>query len=218
VKHYNTQIFNEIIESRIISELVAFFFNNVYLQSTYLGMTKITDPWQYPEVVDLLEPIMHTLGFTENIGDNFYLHYGPYFPHTDNTVGMNSCNVLIPLMLSCNLPQKFIIFDQVCNSPSGATWTGSVTLPEEFMHNKARSYPYNDASVAGKTEAPNVCNVLQFVETRDRGSDLYNGLSGVAYDWVPGDIIAFPSNRLHCSGIMPNKWKLGLSLRFKYND
>ena len=79
-----------------------------------MGMEKLSAPWWIPGVSELLRPILDQYIDTSiNVGDTYFKHYLPYFPHADNNNVFDTINVLIPLQLSSpSEEQHFVVFDQ----------------------------------------------------------------------------------------------------------
>jgi hypothetical protein len=212
------KIHKNVISKDILDKLIDFFIKNTHLHRNTMGMIKISQPWEY--VADILTPVLtQYINTSKNLGDNFYKHSFPYFPHIDSGGNPNSYNVLIPLKLSNNVEQKFIIFDQHCTDYTGATWIGNIWKPEEdFEKNKKREFPCNDNTVIGCTNREIDPLLYQDLEFDYRNKEMFFGLTGRAYDYVPGNILIFPSNKIHCTGKMLCDWKIGLSLRFDLVD
>ena len=213
VKIYESALSNEVLDI-----LLNFFNSNTHLHYDTMGMKKIIEPWQH--VQHILEPILSKYFPTDtNLGDNFYKHNFPYFTHIDSCNNKNSYNVLIPLYLSENTNQKFVIFDQYCTDYSGATWLGDIWKPEgDFESNKKRDFPYKDETVIGCTDKPISDDMYEVLKYDYRNEEQFFGLTGIAYDYKPGNILVFPSNQLHCTGRMDCEYKIGLSLRFEILD
>lgn len=212
------QNYKNVIPKNIIDNLFNFFITNTHLHRDTMSMIKISSPWQY--VVDILDPILYNyIDTSDNLGDNFYRHSFPYFTHTDSNNSPNSYNVLIPLYVENDAEQKFIIFDQYSKDYSSATWIGDLWKPSgNFETNKTkRGFPYQDPKVIGCTKNPIDPNLYKDLKFNLRNEEMFFGLTGKAYDYIPGDLLIFPSNRLHCTGRMLCKYKIGLSLRFNVN-
>ena len=215
--HY--KVYKNVFNSGVINSVTEYYNNR--FEETHLtnGMYKIEDPWNIDIVQQNIKPILSKYFNTdlENIGDNIYKHNDPYFPHCDTSIGYPCFNVLIPLQVHNNLEQKFCIFDQYINDfTSGATWMGKwYAATPEFEHNKKRRYPYKDKIVKNITTQDIDEELFTHLETRGRDRLLFKGLSGVAVDFYPGDLIIFDSKHIHCTGKMECEWKMGLSLRFK---
>ena len=219
-------IVENIIETKIIDRLIKYFEFECKFDIGFspkhqltMGMEKVIDPWSIPMVRDLLDPtISHYIDTSDNVGDTFFKHTDPYFPHADNNNEFDTVNVLIPLQRShTQHNQYFIVFDQTNTQNSGATWMGEYDVPGEFQFNKKRTFPGRDTIVSGATSediTEELYNIYLHAPNRPR--ELFYGLSiNQAYDWVPGNMIMFNSDHIHCSGTMHCDWKLGLSLRFK---
>jgi len=146
----------------------------------------------------------------EFVTGNFYKHSKPYLPHTDfKTYQNNYLNIVIPLLFSEDLP-SLVIFDQLWEQDS-ITWC---------MHHPVHYFSYNIGVKGCPYEYP-----VKGLTNKDIDTDLYQhlshypqaclfGLSGQAYPFVPGSIIAFDNRYIHCTSKM-NGEKLGISLRFK---
>jgi hypothetical protein len=210
--------YENILSQEILDELLYFFHTNTHLHKDTMGMTKISQPWPYVEPI-LGHILSKILPIEKNLGDNFYKHNFPYFTHIDSNNNPNSYNLLIPLHIENNAEQKFIIFDQYCTDYAGATWIGDIWKPkQDFETNKKREFPYKDTTVVGCTDRPIDSNLYKDLEYAFRNEEMFFGLTGTAYDYKPGNILIFPSNRLHCTGKMTCKYKIGLSLRFEVLD
>lgn len=214
----NVKNYKNFIPNSVLDELVSFFENNTHLHHDTMGMTKIYNPWEHTR--ELLDPLLSKcIDTNKNLGDNFYKHSFPYFPHIDSAGNRDSYNVLIPLKLSDDVDQKFVIFDQVCTNYSGATWIGDIWKPlGDFETNKKRIFPHTDVDVVGCTTDPIDSDLYEILKYDYRNEALFFGLTGKVYDYLPGDILIFPSNRIHCTGRMVCKWKIGISLRFEILD
>jgi len=218
-------IIENIVSKEVLVELIDHFESREDQHNHTMGMEKLDDPWSMPEVSGLLRPILDQyIDTSTNVGDTYFKHFRPYFPHADNNNEFDTINALIPLQRSHthrNRPvqrnQYFVVFDQINTQSSGATWLGEHVLPGEFQHNKKRTFPGTDSIVSGATsEEINEELYNIYLRSPNKPRELFCGLSiDQAYRWVPGDIIMFNSNQIHCSGTMHCDWKLGLSLRFK---
>ena len=138
------KIYKSLLSNQVIDSLLDFFNSNTSLHYDTMGMIKIGQPWNH--IQHILEPILKKyIPVDKNLGDNFYKHSFPYFTHVDSGNNKNSYNVLIPLYVSNNIEQKFVVFDQYCTDYSGATWLGDIWKPEQdFNLNKKRDFPYKD--------------------------------------------------------------------------
>lgn len=210
--------YENILSQEIVDELLYFFNSNSHLHYNTMGMTKILNPWTYTEKI--LSPVLSKiLPIEKNLGDNFYKHNFPYFTHIDSNNNPYSYNVLIPLYIHDNKEQKFVIFNQYSTDYSGATWIGNIWKPAgDFETNKKREFPYKDPTVFGCTNEPVDPSLYEILKYKYRNEEMFFGLTGVSYDYKPGNILIFPSNRLHCTGRMFCYYKIGLSLRFEVLD
>ena len=212
-------IIENIIGKDVLVKLVDYFESREDQHQHIMGMEKLNDPWSMPEVSELLRPILDQyIDISTNVGDTYFKHPRPYFPHADNNSEFDTVNVLIPLQMShTQYNQYFIVFDQINTQSSGATWMGEYESPGEFDYNKKRTFPGTDPIVSGTTsEEINEELYNIYLRSPNFPRELFYGLSiDQAYRWVPGDMIMFNSNQIHCTGTMHCDWKLGLSLRFK---
>lgn len=203
-----------------VEYLSNYFFNNEHLHVLHSNhMLKITKPWERDEVRSFLTPILSKYFDVENaknLGDNFYKHSAPYFPHVDLYGGEYPCiNCVIPLYLSNGLPQSFVIFDQYITEYVGRTWLGEYESKVNYVANKSAGFPFKDSSVKGLTNKDIDDSLYTaHLESEYRPEELYYGMSGTAIDWKPGDLIFFDSKYIHASAKIKNDFKLGLSLRF----
>lgn len=215
----NYKVLSDVIPLSVVSVLVDYFNNNVHQHRTTNSMTKIDQPWTIPFIKNNLYKILNTYVDVDlpNLGDNLYKHSFPYFPHVDLENGYPCFNCLIPLHLSDNKPQHFVIFNQFVNDTNnGKTWLGNFSLDGNFEANKKRKFPYNDPIVENLTTLDidqEFYNTYLDHEYRDR--ELFKGMTGIATNFKPGNLILFDSKYIHCTGKMNNKYKIGLSLRFK---
>ena len=211
-------IIENIVSKEVLVELIDYFESREDHDHT-MGMEKLIDPWSAPEVSEVLRPLLDQyIDISTNVGDTYFKHSRPYFPHADNNNEFDTINALIPLQRShTQYNQYFVVFDQINTRSNGATWLGEHVLPGEFQHNKKRTFPGTDPIVCGTTSEEineEIYNV--YLRSPNRPRELFYGLSiDNVYRWVPGDVLIFNSNRIHCSGTMHCDWKLGLSLRFK---
>lgn len=215
--HY--KVLADVIPLSVITVLVDYFNNNSHRHRTTNSMVKIDFPWTIPTIRDSLYNILNTYVDVDlpNLGDNLYKHNFPYFPHVDLENGYPCFNCLIPLLLSENNPQHFVIFDQYVNDVNnGKTWLGNFSLEGNFEANKKRKFPFDDEIVENLTTE----NIDQdfydsYLKYDYRDEQLFKGMTGVATDYKPGNLILFDSKYIHCTGKMNNSYKMGLSLRFK---
>jgi hypothetical protein len=170
--------------------------------------------------IDSVKAVVEFLKFDINnlVGDNFYKHSRAYFPHVDAPFNEAAkyLHVVVPIEKEYTENQFFIIFDQT-SKIGPATWTGLLDVDIDFDHNKQikgyiKEEDITNYSFGGITDL--------FHQTYlPYPKDWYTGLSGIAFEWIPGTAIIFPSNRLHCSGTMPkDAKKLGITLKFKMNN
>jgi len=211
--HY--RIIENLIDEKIIGEILDFFHSNDHLRTKHMGMDKLEAPWDYPVINQLSETIKEYVDISKCLGDNVFKHNFPYFPHVDIDERYPIVNFLIPLYVDNNLPQYFVIFDQHVTDNVPRTWTGNLKLNDDFKTNKATSFIYTDRNVRNLTD----CEIdedfyLKYLDHPLRNRELFRGCTGTAVEYKPGNAIMFDSKYIHCTGSMIAKYKIGLSLRF----
>lgn len=215
------KVFENVFDKKVLAEILEYFetSSDVVLHN---GMEKLENPWLLPIIQDKIKPVLSKYFDTtlENLGDNIYKHNHPYFPHVDTSKTYPCFNVLIPIKVDRDLPQKFCIFDQYVNRfESGYTWVGNLyQFIKDFDYNKKRKFVYNDDIVVNP-EVEQLDNDFfeNYLQSKTFSKDLFKGLNGVAIDFKPGNLIVFDSKYIHCTGKFHGNWKVGLSLRFKGN-
>ena len=176
-------------------------------------MDKRTDIEQYKSVRDVVE----YLGYDPDdiYGDNFYKHPHPYFPHSDAPEEDPEyyLHIVVPIEKPYDEDQYFVVFDQM-SKIGRATYIGFTTYELNFEVNKTIR---GEIPTDFITDFANNGIDTKFHETYlPYPLEWYNGLSGNAVAWKPGSVIIFPSNRIHCTGKMPeNVEKMGVSIRLK---
>jgi hypothetical protein len=215
--HY--KVLYDVIPLSVVSVLIDYFNNNPHQHRTTNSMIKIDQPWTVSAIRDSLYEVLNSYVDVDlpNLGDNLYKHSFPYFPHVDLENGYPCFNCLIPLFLSNNNPQHFVIFDQyVTDVDNGKTWLGNFSIEGNFEANKKRKFPYSDSIVKNLTNQDIDQEFYStYLEHEYRDRELFKGMTGVATDYKPGNLILFDSKHIHCTGKMNNNYKIGLSLRFK---
>ena len=183
------------------------------------NVIKINHPWRHLQ--DVLDPILSKyIRTNRGQGGNIYRHTNLYSLHVDSDEPTQMINVNIPIHLEVTDPaQHFIVFDQWTDNGYGQTWYGD--RPDinnyDFDRNKKLAMtPWNDERVYDKTDkdidAEFYANYLEFDHHKP---DYFKGLSGVAYDWRPGNLVMFNSNNIHCTGKLVGPWKMGLLINFE---
>jgi hypothetical protein len=195
-----------VIESTIISKLIDDYNSRGSYDTDTMNKA---GPGQSLHILhEILENILDRK--LEFVTGNFYKHSKPYLPHTDfKTYEQNYLNIVVPLAYSGE-KASLVIFDQVWDQDS-ITWC---------MHHPVHHFTYNIGVKGCPYEYP-----VKGLTNKDIDNELYQylshyskqslfGLSGNAYPFEPGSIIAFDNRRIHCTSKM-NGEKLGISLRFK---
>lgn len=212
--HY--KVLYDIIKKEQIQKILELFETHAHIRETRMGMDKLKSPWIYDEIRELEPVIGQYVDTSVNIGDNVYKHSFPYYPHVDIDERYPCVNVLIPLYVSDNMKQDFVIFDQYVKEPIPKTWIGNQKFTGTFEKNTIGEFIHNDTNVEGSTN-----NKIdeefykQYLEHEYRDRDLFYGCSGTAVDYAPGNMILWDSKHIHCTGKMNAKFKIGLSLRFR---
>lgn len=200
------QKFN-VIDSISISRLI----DDYNSRKTYDTSTmNKTNPGESLTVIQ--EAIENTLGRKlEYVTGNFYKHTVPYLPHTDfKTYEKNYLNIVIPLSYSGD-QASLVIFDQTWELDS-VTWCMQYPV-QYFTYNtgvKGCPHEYPVKNLTGKGIDDNLYNA----HLSHYPKHCLFGLSGNAYSFEPGSIIAFDNRHIHCTSKM-NGEKIGISLRFK---
>lgn len=164
-------------------------------------------------IVDLLKPILENVLEKQltYINGNYYKHDKPYLPHTDyKTYENNTLNIVIPLAYTGREP-SLVIFDQRWELDS-VTWC---------MHNPVQYFDYNigvkgcpaDYPVIGLTNA-DIDDKLYRMHLTHYPKNLLRGLTGTAFPFEVGSVIAFDNRFIHCTSNITAE-KLGITLRFK---
>ena len=205
--------FKNIISTTIQKDLIDFFWMTKDLHFFTNDMLKIRKPWQ-GITEELLEPILsNIIDTTNNLGDNYYYHKFSYLPHTDYQE-KESYNIVIPLAMENKIGQQcFVVFDQIFLH-SGRTFCGNIEM-EEFVSNKLYRGHIKTEDATGLTNKSIPNKFYNKYLNNNYPEDLFWGLSGNAFEWIPGNIIVFNSRNIHCTGKMNCDAKLGLSLRFE---
>lgn len=184
------------------------------------GMEKLSIPYDDSDFMTRVNDLIkNKLGVTADytiVGDNYYKHDRSYFPHCDATNERAWLNIVIPLMqYSVFGPQKFVVFDQLWLG-ANTTWMGKVSIPGDFASNKKTNQrPWDSQFLQHGTDCSLPEVLWQQFDSNNFDRDYFHGLDGVAYDWIPGDIIVFDSQHIHATGKMQSKSKLGLSVRIE---
>jgi hypothetical protein len=144
------------------------------------------------------------------VSGNFYKHSIPYFPHTDFKRHLdNTINVVIPLHYTNSTP-SLVIFDQIWDRDS-VTWCMDHPVGTFEVNVAVKGCPY-EYPVQNLTGNNIDLDLYEYV--KHFSYDSCFGLSGKAYSFEPGNLIAFDNKRIHCTSSIDGE-KLGISLRFK---
>jgi hypothetical protein len=215
-----------ILKNAMTADEVSFLENYFYTRDEHIhtnGMKKypVLGTSHESEFLKILDDIIkNKVGIDkeyELLGDNFYEHYGSYFPHTDSVQPNSWLNILVPIKLFGQKEiQKFIVFDQQYIQ-GNRTWMGTKKMTGDYVSNKKIEKRIFDSD--------GVINLTNIDIPDELYSDIWKfhfpkdelfGLSGQSFDWIPGDIIVFNSRCIHTTGKMNCQKKLGLSIRIGY--
>lgn len=142
---------------------------------------------------------------------NFYKHTTPYLPHTDYRIDQdNELNIVIPLEFKGTTPH-LVVFDQIWNRDS-VTWCMNKGLIHFEVNTGVKGRPADYSDVQGLTNLPVEDKLYEYLKHYPK--DMLFGLSGDAFSFTPGSIIAFNNKQIHCTSSFIGE-KLGISLRFK---
>jgi hypothetical protein len=183
------------------------------------NVVKINHPWQH--LKDVLDPILSTYFKTNNgNGGNIYKHTNVYTTHVDSFEKHQMINMLMPIYVPDSKKQQhFVVFDQWVENGFGQTWYGDrsdIKKNGDFDFNSKTSMtPYNDSRVYNKTENDIDTDFYNlYLKEANHKPEYFKGLTGVAYEFNPGDLILFNSNQLHTTGMLASEWKMGLHINF----
>jgi hypothetical protein len=157
---------------------------------------------------------------SEIIDTNSY-YYGNIFSHKDPfTIHSDVCDKKKTIMLipvEAHVTQKFIVFDQTINQTTPVSWIHDVfnnktdqELKEMYYDNSLKSRPYEHENVRNLSNMPISNDLYQHLPYT---KDLYFGLTGHSWNYIPGTALLFDANRIHATGIM-NSPKIGCTIQF----
>lgn len=200
------QKFN-VIPNNILNQLVTEYKSKESYDTA--TMNKATPGNSVLMILELLEAALERK--LEYVTGNFYKHTEPYLPHTDfKSYEQNYLNIVIPLQYTGDRA-SLIVFDQMWEQDS-VTWC---------MQYPVKYFSYNIGVKGCPCDYPVKGLTSSSVDTEFYNTYLSHypeyclfGLSGTAYKFEPGSIIAFDNRQIHCTSKMKGE-KMGLSLRFK---
>lgn len=212
---------HRIIEQSVTDAELNYFINyyNTHDHYTTHGMEKLSvlngDDNFLNYIVHFVKEKLNIDDFTV-VGDNFYRHSQSYFPHCDAIEDNAWYNIVVPLIRynPTKFDQKFVVFDQIWQG-ANATWIGSLEMQNDFASNKKiLARPCDSEFMSNCTDQQLPKNLWQHLDANVNLSQEYLfGLTGMAYNWRPGDLIVFDSHHIHATGNMQSASKLGLSIR-----
>lgn len=183
----------------------------------------INNPVDKSEMKDLfiIEDQLGIKNIVSNIVDTSSYYYGNIFSHKDPfTIHSDICNkkkTIMLLPIEAHVTQKFIVFDQTITQTTPVSWIHNVfndkteqELKEMYYDNSLKSRPYEHPNVKNLQNNPIADELYQHLPY---SKDLYFGLTGHIWDYVPGNALFFDANRIHATGIM-NSCKIGCTIQF----
>ena len=196
-----------VIDKEILTQCINDYYSRKHYQTS--SMNKCS-PGSSEEL--LTEICQQSLGIKLKFcSGNFYKHSIPYLPHTDYRMNQdNDLNVVIPLEFKGTTPY-LIVFDQTWNKDS-VTWCMNKELIHFEINTGIEGRPADYPSVNGLTDLPIADKLYTYLKHYPK--DMLFGLSGNAFSFTPGSIIAFYNKQIHCTSSFIGE-KLGISLRFK---
>jgi len=206
----------------LTKEELAYFIDYYNSRERYVtfGMEKLSIPYDDIEFMskinNLLQDKLGIKGDYNVIGDNYYRHSKSYLPHCDATNERAWLNIVIPLeQYEVFGNQKFVVFDQTW-AGRNITWTGKIQISGDFASNKKTNQrPVDGEFFRNGTDSELPEELWQQFDENNFDRDYFYSMSGVAYDWIPGDVLVFESQHIHATGKMQSSKKLGLSIRIE---
>lgn len=214
--------FKNVIPLEVCNYIKEYFDNHTELhinKPNNPNVTKLNAPWEH--FGSILTPILSKyMKITRGYGGNVYKHTNLYTTHVDSHDPHQTINVLIPIYTpDSNDNQHFVVFDQWMDNGIGRTWYGdrvdTATNTDFDLNKKSSMTPYTDDLVHDKTN--NDIDPLfykTYLEYPKHKPEYFKGLTGTAYDFIPGNLILFNSNNLHCTGKLVGSWKMGMFINF----
>tara|TARA_B110000211_G_C13915418_1_gene480268 strand:- start:95 stop:784 length:690 start_codon:yes stop_codon:yes gene_type:complete len=215
--------FENSIPLDVCKEIKEFFDSHPELQihkPNNPDVIKINSPWSH--LHEILDPIFSKYFKTnKGQGGNIYKHTNLYSLHVDSDEPWQMINVNIPIHLEVEEPsQQLIVFDQWTDNGFGQTWYGArkdIKKHGDFDRNhKIAMTPWEDERVYDCVDKPiDEDFYSKYLEFNNHTPELFYGLTGTAYDFVPGNMVVFNSNNIHSTGKLIGPWKMGLLIQFE---
>jgi len=196
--------YKNIVTSNILESLIKIYNNKDEYQTDTMKKASGDDA-----VLELLKDIP-SIDIERIKTCHFYKHEIPYFPHTDFRSDEVE-NMVIPLQVVGGDNPYLVVFDQYFEEPS-VTWTFREDVHFE-INTGVKGRPVDFEDVKGLTEK-SIDKELYNNYLHHYPEKYWHGLTGTAYEFVPGNIIKFDSKKIHCTSAMKCSSKLGLTIRF----
>lgn len=184
------------------------------------NVIKINHPWKH--LKDVLDETLSKYFKTVNgQGGNIFKHKNVYTTHVDSSEPQQMINCLIPIYVQDTAEkQHFVIFDQWVDNGFGQTWygvrKGQKQTGDFDFNKKVFMTPFDDPRVYDKTDKDIDDDFYKkYLEYDNHEKENFKGLSGVAYEYKPGNLVLFNSNQLHTTGKLIGKFKMGLLINFE---
>jgi hypothetical protein len=197
----------DVFDQVLLTQCINDYYSRISYQTSV--MNKCSPGNSQGPLTDICQQVLGTkLKFCSG---NFYKHTTPYLPHTDYKLNQeNELNVVIPLEFKGTTPH-LIVFDQIWNKDS-VTWCMHKKLLYFEVNTGVKGCPADYPDIQGLTDLPIDDSLYKYI-THYPKNTLF-GLSGNAFSFTPGSIIAFNNKQIHCTSTFIGE-KLGISLRFK---
>jgi hypothetical protein len=210
-------IIKNAIPLEVCSYIKDFFEKRMDLYDERQNQIRIHQPWLH--LKHILEPYLTKyIKVLNDQGGNIYKHNYDYGPHVDSSESYQMINCLIPIYIHepSDDKQRFVVFDQYVDNGFGRTWKCRPWKTEvDLTYNKKTELcPYQDNLVYDKIEGMDMEFYKKYLDHNHAWPDMYMGLTGTAYEAIPGNLILFNSNQIHTSGKINCAWKIGLFINF----
>jgi len=211
LKRLLTMISSNMIELTIPTELL-----NEFIELANNGQKTIMKDLSIIEEQNKIKELASRI-----VKNNSY-HYGNIFSHTEPfTIHSDISNVkqtILLIPIKAHYSQKFIVFDQTVNLNESISWIYNIyddktnqELKDMYYETAKRTRPYDTPEVVGCIDAPISDELFEHLPF---SKDLYYGLTGKIWDYIPGKALLFNATALHATGRMVEP-KIGCTIQFK---